>query len=94
MSSDGGIWGDVKNADLSSLTFYSSDNAVAKVDSTGFITGQGTGSCSIYALLELSLIHILKAAAAFIHRFFTPLIWFIFIIISPIFWRKSSLSTG
>lgn len=52
MSSDGGIWGDVKNADLSSLTFYSSDNAVAKVDSTGFITGQGTGTCSIYALLE------------------------------------------
>lgn len=51
MGSDIGIWGDVKNADISSLTFYSSDNAVAKVDSTGVITGQGSGTCSIFALL-------------------------------------------
>ncbi len=52
MSANNTTWGDAENADLSKLTFSSSNNAVAKVDTTGLITGQGAGTCSIYALLN------------------------------------------
>ncbi|MDD3853336.1 MAG: stalk domain-containing protein [Syntrophomonadaceae bacterium] len=50
-SSDGSLWEDAGNVDLSELTFSSSDNAAAKVDSAGLITAEGAGACSIYARL-------------------------------------------
>lgn len=44
--------GDVENAAFSNLTFSSSNNAVAKVDSTGLISAQGTGSCTITVIFS------------------------------------------
>jgi len=52
MSSDGAIWGDVENVPAAALTFSSSNNAVAKVDSAGMITGVGEGSCVISAIIN------------------------------------------
>jgi hypothetical protein len=52
MSSDGNIWGDIGSADLSTLTFTSDNEAVAKVDAAGTITAIGPGSCTIKALLS------------------------------------------
>jgi hypothetical protein len=47
MSSDNTVWGDVENIDFSMLTFSSTDNSIAKVDSSGLITGKGQGTVSI-----------------------------------------------
>lgn len=47
MSSDNTVWGDVENIDFSMLTFSSTDNSIAKVDSTGLVTGKGQGTASI-----------------------------------------------
>lgn len=51
MSSDNSVWGDASNIDLSLLTFASSNNAIAKVDSTGMVTGMSQCSASITASL-------------------------------------------
>jgi len=47
MTSDFIVWGDVETVDLSKLTFTSSNNGIAKVDSTGLITGVSEGTCEI-----------------------------------------------
>lgn len=52
MSSDGTIWGDVAAIAFNELTFSSSLNAVAKVDSTGVITAVGTGSCTVTVIFS------------------------------------------
>lgn len=46
MSSDNTVWGDVENINFSMLTFSSTDNSIAKVDSTGLITGKGQGTAA------------------------------------------------
>ncbi len=51
MSSDNSVWGDANNIDLSLLTFASSNTAIAKVDSTGMVTGMSQGTASISASL-------------------------------------------
>ena len=47
MSSDGNVWGDVEDVSLNDLTFTSSNNSVAKVDSAGVITGVSIGTTHI-----------------------------------------------
>ena len=48
-SSDGTIWSYVADATISDFTFSSSDDAVATVNSSGLITANASGICTIYA---------------------------------------------
>jgi len=48
-SYDGVIWSYVDDGVINEFTFYSSDEAVATVDSSGMITAHAPGSCVIYA---------------------------------------------
>ena len=45
--SDGNVWGDVEDVSLNDLTFTSSNNSVAQVDSAGVITGVSIGTTHI-----------------------------------------------
>jgi hypothetical protein len=45
-------WSDLRSADIADLTLSSSDTGVARVDSSGTITGIGEGTCTVYALMH------------------------------------------
>lgn len=51
MSMNTPVWTDFNSIDHSLLTFASSNNAIAKVDSTGLVTGKGQGTASITVTL-------------------------------------------